>query len=94
MWTWSWDWSGQQWAPSWAGRQAPFSATQPSPLHLILRKTLEASAICRYDLAEVQAVFAGPYMEYQDGVRRWGRYEGGVPEPRPGSVSAEAWGQC
>ncbi|XP_047615876.1 semaphorin-4G isoform X2 [Phacochoerus africanus] len=48
-------------------------------------KTLEASAICRYDLAEVQAVFAGPYMEYQDGVRRWGRYEGGVPEPRPGS---------
>lgn len=48
-------------------------------------KTLGASAICRYDLAEVQAVFAGPYMEYQDGVRRWGRYEGGVPEPRPGS---------
>ncbi|KAM9052601.1 semaphorin-4G isoform 6-T6 [Megaptera novaeangliae] len=51
-------------------------------------KTLEASAICRYDLAEVQAVFAGPYMEYQDGVRRWGRYEGGVPEPRPGSLMA------
>ncbi|KFO32294.1 Semaphorin-4G [Fukomys damarensis] len=48
-------------------------------------KTLEASAICRYDLAEVQAVFSGPYMEYQDGTRRWGRYEGGVPEPRPGS---------
>ncbi|XP_023571247.1 semaphorin-4G isoform X1 [Octodon degus] len=48
-------------------------------------KTLEASAICRFDLAEVQAVFSGPYMEYQDGARRWGRYEGGVPEPRPGS---------
>lgn len=45
-------------------------------------KTLEASAICRYDLTEVQAVFAGPYMEYQDGARRWGRYEGEVPEPR------------
>lgn len=63
--------------------------TQPSPLCLIPRKTLEASAICRYDLTELQAVFAGPYMEYQDGARRWGRYEGGVPDPRPGSVSAQ-----
>lgn len=65
--------------------------------HLFLcplpRKTLEASAICRYDLAELQAVFAGPYMEYQDGARRWGRYEGGVPEPRPGSVSPQVWGR-
>lgn len=72
-----------------AGGQAPLSVTQFSPLCIIPRKTLEASAICRYDLNEVQAVFAGPYMEYQDGVRRWGRYEGGVPEPRPGSVSAQ-----
>ncbi|XP_012294781.2 semaphorin-4G isoform X3 [Aotus nancymaae] len=53
-------------------------------------KTLEASAICRYDLAEMQAVFAGPYMEYQDGSRRWGRYEGGVPEPRPGSCITDS----
>uniref|UniRef100_G1RXM9 Semaphorin-4G n=1 Tax=Nomascus leucogenys TaxID=61853 RepID=G1RXM9_NOMLE len=53
-------------------------------------KTLEASAICRYDLAEIQAVFAGPYMEYQDGSRRWGRYEGGVPEPRPGSCITDS----
>lgn len=76
-----------------ADRQAPLSVTQPSPLCIIPRKTLEASAICRYDLTEVQAVFAGPYMEYQDGVRRWGRYEGGVPEPRPGSVREQAWGR-
>lgn len=74
----------------WAGSSQCDSAP---PLCPIPRKTLGASAICRYDLAEVQAVFAGPYMEYQDGVRRWGRYEGGVPEPRPGSVSAQAWGQ-
>ncbi|XP_006831532.1 PREDICTED: semaphorin-4G [Chrysochloris asiatica] len=53
-------------------------------------KTLEASAICRYDLAEVQAVFSGPYMEYQDGVRRWSRYDGGVPEPRPGSCITDS----
>lgn len=77
-----------------AERQALLSVTQPSFLCLISRKTLEASAICRYDLTEMQAVFAGPYMEYQDGARRWGRYEGGVPEPRPGSVSTQAWGQC
>lgn len=49
--------------------------------------------MCRYDLAEV-AVFAGPYMEYQEANRAGAAYEGGVPEPRPGSVSAEAWGQC
>ncbi|XP_020822464.1 semaphorin-4G isoform X3 [Phascolarctos cinereus] len=48
-------------------------------------RTLEASAICRYDLSDVQASFSGPYMEYQDGTRRWGRYDGTVPEPRPGS---------
>lgn len=77
-----------------AGKQAPLSVTQPSFLCLISRKTLEASAICRYDLTEVQTIFAGPYMEYQDGARRWGRYEGRVPEPRPGSVSTQAWGQC
>ncbi|MEJ1276333.1 sema domain immunoglobulin domain (Ig) transmembrane domain (TM) and short cytoplasmic domain (semaphorin) 4G [Cricetulus griseus] len=53
-------------------------------------KTLEASAICRYDLAEMQAVFTGPFMEYQDGARRWGRYEGGVPEPRPGSCITDS----
>jgi hypothetical protein len=74
--------------------QAPLGVTQPLPLCPIPRKTLEASAICRYDLAEVQAVFAGPYMEYQDGARRWGRYEGGVPEPRPGSVSTQTWSLC
>lgn len=63
-----------------------------SVLHycLVPRKTLEASAICRYDLAEIQTVFTGPFMEYQNGARRWGRYEGGVPEPRPGSVSTQA----
>ena len=64
------------------------------PLCPIPRKTLEASAICPYDLAEMQAVFTGPFMEYQDGARRWGRYEGGVPEPRPGSVSTQAWSLC
>lgn len=78
------------------GKVAPDGAQGWGRLHsvlhcLISRKTLEASAICRYDLAEIQAVFTGPFMEYQDNARRWGRYEGGVPEPRPGSVSTQAW---
>ncbi|XP_009863452.1 PREDICTED: semaphorin-4G-like, partial [Apaloderma vittatum] len=28
---------------------------------------------------------SGPYMEYQDSARKWSRYDGAVPEPRPGS---------
>lgn len=81
------------------GKVVPDRAQGWGKLHSILhclipRKTLEASAICRYDLAEIQTVFTGPFMEYQDGARRWGRYEGGVPEPRPGSVSTQAWTLC
>lgn len=53
-------------------------------------KTLEASAICRYDLADMQAVFTGPYLEYQNNARRWGLYEGAVPEPRPGSCITDS----
>ncbi|XP_055976366.1 semaphorin-4G [Sorex fumeus] len=53
-------------------------------------KTLEASVICRYDLADLQAVFTGPYLEYQDRARRWGLYEGAVPEPRPGSCITDS----
>lgn len=49
---------------------------------------MEASAVCRYNISEVQRAFEGPYMEYQDSSRKWSRYDGAVPEPRPGSVSA------
>lgn len=54
------------------------------------RRTMEASAVCRYTISSVQHAFEGPYMEYQDSARKWSRYDGAVPEPRPGSVSA--WG--
>lgn len=52
------------------------------------RRTMEASAVCRYNISAVQRAFEGPYMEYQDWARKWSRYDGAVPEPRPGSVSA------
>ncbi|XP_068805914.1 semaphorin-4G isoform X2 [Struthio camelus] len=48
-------------------------------------RTMEASAVCRYSISEVQRAFEGPYMEYQDSARKWSRYDGRVPEPRPGS---------
>lgn len=50
---------------------------------------MEASAVCRYSISAVQRAFEGPYMEYQDSARKWSRYDGVVPEPRPGSVSAQ-----
>ncbi|NWW54162.1 SEM4G protein, partial [Pedionomus torquatus] len=48
-------------------------------------RTMEASAVCRYSISGVQHAFEGPYMEYQDSARKWSRYDGAVPEPRPGS---------
>ncbi|KAJ7396629.1 Semaphorin-4G [Pitangus sulphuratus] len=48
-------------------------------------RTMEASAVCRYSISAVQRAFEGPYMEYQDSARKWARYDGAVPEPRPGS---------
>ncbi|NXT84773.1 SEM4G protein, partial [Zapornia atra] len=48
-------------------------------------RSMEASAVCRYSISAVQRAFEGPYMEYQDSARKWSRYDGAVPEPRPGS---------
>ncbi|NXC44661.1 SEM4G protein, partial [Penelope pileata] len=57
-------------------------------------RTMEASAVCRYDMAAVQRAFEGPYMEYQESSRKWSRYDGTVPEPRPGSVSGHTALTC
>ncbi|OCT71666.1 semaphorin-4G [Xenopus laevis] len=48
-------------------------------------KNMESSAICRYSISDIQKVFEGPYMEYQYSSRKWSRYDGEVPSPRPGS---------
>ncbi|XP_062988624.1 semaphorin-4G [Elgaria multicarinata webbii] len=48
-------------------------------------RSMEVSAICRYNVSEVRAAFEGTYMEYQDSSRKWSQYNGDVPEPRPGS---------
>ncbi|KAM4702834.1 semaphorin-4G [Rhinophrynus dorsalis] len=48
-------------------------------------RNMEVSAICQYTITDIQKVFDGPYMEYQDASRKWARYDGEVPKPRPGS---------
>uniref|UniRef100_A0A8C8R9T2 Semaphorin 4G n=1 Tax=Pelusios castaneus TaxID=367368 RepID=A0A8C8R9T2_9SAUR len=48
-------------------------------------RSMEASAVCQYNISELQRAFDGPYMEYQDTTRKWTRYDGDVPDPRPGS---------
>ncbi|XP_066457033.1 semaphorin-4G isoform X1 [Eleutherodactylus coqui] len=46
---------------------------------------MKFSVVCRYSLPDIQKVFEGPYMEYQDSSRKWTKYNGEVPKPRPGS---------
>lgn len=70
-----------------SGGERPYVCLSSGGL-LSPRRTMEASAVCRYSISAVQRAFEGPYMEYQDSARKWSRYDGAVPEPRPGSVSA------
>lgn len=48
---------------------------------------MDLSAVCEYQLEEIQRVFEGPYKEYREQSQKWGRYTDPVPSPRPGSVS-------
>lgn len=48
---------------------------------------MDLSAVCEYQLEEIQRVFEGPYKEYHEQSQKWGRYTDPVPSPRPGSVS-------
>uniref|UniRef100_A0A2K5CD89 Semaphorin-4C n=1 Tax=Aotus nancymaae TaxID=37293 RepID=A0A2K5CD89_AOTNA len=43
------------------------------------------SAVCEYQLEEIQRVFEGPYKEYHEEAQKWDRYTDPVPSPRPGS---------
>ncbi|KAK1332781.1 hypothetical protein QTO34_006312 [Cnephaeus nilssonii] len=46
---------------------------------------VDLSAVCEYQLEEIQRVFEGPYKEYHEQSQKWGRYTDPVPSPRPGS---------
>ncbi|KAB0401371.1 hypothetical protein E2I00_005030 [Balaenoptera physalus] len=49
------------------------------------RGDMDLSAVCEYQLEEIQRVFEGPYKEYHEQAQKWGRYTDPVPSPRPGS---------
>lgn len=53
---------------------------------------MDLSAVCEYQLEEIQGVFEGPYKEYREQAQKWGRYTDPVPSPRPGSVSPPGQG--
>ncbi|XP_062934625.1 semaphorin-4C [Cynocephalus volans] len=46
---------------------------------------VDLSAVCEYQLEEIQRVFEGPYKEYREQGQKWGHYTDPVPSPRPGS---------
>ncbi|XP_015197371.2 semaphorin-4C isoform X2 [Lepisosteus oculatus] len=46
---------------------------------------VDVSAVCQYQIGDVQRVFDGPFKEYREAAQKWGRYSGQVPTPRPGS---------
>lgn len=48
---------------------------------------MDVSAVCQYQIEDVQKVFEGPYKEYREQSQKWGRYSDQVPSPRPGAVS-------
>lgn len=47
----------------------------------------KGSAVCVYSMAEIRAVFNGPYAHKESADHRWVQYEGRIPYPRPGTVS-------
>lgn len=55
---------------------------------------MDLSAVCEYQLEEIQKVFEGPYKEYHEQAQKWGRYTDPVPSPRPGSVSCPRRGRA
>ncbi|XP_078080644.1 semaphorin-4F [Mustelus asterias] len=43
------------------------------------------SAVCAYDIADVQKAFDGQYMEYKMDTEKWGVLQDKIPDPRPGT---------
>ncbi|KFV99774.1 Semaphorin-3D, partial [Eurypyga helias] len=45
----------------------------------------KGSAVCVYSMADIRAVFNGPYAHKESVDHRWVQYEGRIPYPRPGT---------
>lgn len=46
-----------------------------------------STAVCAFNLEDIERVFSGKYKELNKESSRWTTYSDGVPEPRPGSCS-------
>lgn len=46
----------------------------------------KGSAVCVYSMADIRAVFNGPYAHKESADHRWVQYDGRIPYPRPGTV--------
>lgn len=51
------------------------------------------SAVCVYSMADIRAVFNGPYAHKEGPDHRWVEYEGRIPYPRPGTVRCPLTGE-
>lgn len=49
----------------------------------------KGSAVCVYSMADIRAVFNGPYAHKESADHRWVQYEGRIPYPRPGTVCTQ-----
>lgn len=57
----------------------------PSFLH---SNVFQGFAVCVYRMADIREAFNGPFAHKEGPEHRWRAYEGRVPYPRPGVVSA------
>uniref|UniRef100_A0AAQ4QEU5 Sema domain, immunoglobulin domain (Ig), short basic domain, secreted, (semaphorin) 3D n=1 Tax=Gasterosteus aculeatus aculeatus TaxID=481459 RepID=A0AAQ4QEU5_GASAC len=49
------------------------------------------SAVCVYSMADIRAVFNGPYAHKEGPDNRWVEYEGRIPYPRPGTCPSRTY---
>uniref|UniRef100_A0AAQ4R5N9 Sema domain, immunoglobulin domain (Ig), short basic domain, secreted, (semaphorin) 3D n=1 Tax=Gasterosteus aculeatus aculeatus TaxID=481459 RepID=A0AAQ4R5N9_GASAC len=49
------------------------------------------SAVCVYSMADIRAVFNGPYAHKEGPDHRWVEYEGRIPYPRPGTCPSRTY---
>lgn len=49
----------------------------------------KGSAVCVYSMADIRAVFNGPYAHKESADHRWVQYDGRIPYPRPGTVCTQ-----
>ncbi|ERE91578.1 semaphorin-3D [Cricetulus griseus] len=51
----------------------------------------KGSAVCVYSMADIRAVFNGPYAHKESADHRWVQYDGRIPYPRPGTCPSRTY---